>query len=132
MDLSASDLAAAGGQIPGSAEEMLAQQRAQQQQKQQKEMIMDQILESSAKDRLVRLALVKPDFVSAVEDSLISAAQNGQLRGKVTDEQLKVMLEQMSDGDVSVGGVKKSKKVVVQRRKYDMDEEEDDDDSDLL
>ena len=49
-----------------------------------RKMIIDQILESGAKERLVRLSLVKPEKCQAVEDSLIRAATSGQLKGKVS------------------------------------------------
>lgn len=43
----------------------------------------DQILESGAKDRLARLALVRKEKARSVEDTLIAAATNGKLPGKV-------------------------------------------------
>ena len=78
---------------------------------------------------LSALRLVKPDFCSAVEDTLIKAATSGQLRGLVTEAQLKTMLEQFAgEGGVGAGA---QKKVVIQRRKT-CDSDDDDDDSDLL
>ena len=44
--------------------------------------LKEQILETGAKDRLARLALVKKEKARAVEDALISAATNGKLQGK--------------------------------------------------
>lgn len=91
--------------------------------------ILEQILEPEAKQRLSRLALVKKDKARAVEDSLIRGATNGKLQGKVTDEQLKLMLEQISGGDdsnASSGGGKKG--VVIQRRKYGLEDDDDNDD----
>lgn len=46
-------------------------------------MILEQILEPAARDRLVRLGLVRPDKCKAVEDNLIKMATSGGLRGKV-------------------------------------------------
>ena len=46
-------------------------------------MILDQILEPEAKQRLSRLSIVKKEKARAVEDSLIKAATSGQLKGKV-------------------------------------------------
>jgi DNA-binding TFAR19-related protein (PDSD5 family) len=45
--------------------------------------ILEQILEPAAKDRIQRLGLVKPDKAKRIEDSLISAATSGQLKTKV-------------------------------------------------
>ena len=80
-------------------------------------------------NRLTALKLVKPDFCNAVEDTLIRAATMGQLKGLVTEETLKQMLEQFST-EGGVGNVAR-KKVTIQRRKT-CDSDEDDDDSDLL
>jgi programmed cell death protein 5 len=49
----------------------------------QRASILDQILEPGAKDRIKRLALVKPDKARAVEDSLVVAATSGKLKSKV-------------------------------------------------
>lgn len=49
----------------------------------QRRSILDQILEPAAKDRLIRLALVKPEKARVMEDHLIKAATSGQLRSKV-------------------------------------------------
>ena len=49
----------------------------------QRRSILDQILEPEAKDRLIRLALVKPEKARVMEDHLIKAATSGQLRSKV-------------------------------------------------
>jgi programmed cell death protein 5 len=46
--------------------------------------ILDQILEPAAKDRLLRLSMVKKEKASRVEASLIQAATSGKLRGKVS------------------------------------------------
>jgi programmed cell death protein 5 len=45
--------------------------------------ILEQILEPAAKDRIQRLGLVKPEKAKRIEDSLISAATSGQLKTKV-------------------------------------------------
>jgi DNA-binding TFAR19-related protein (PDSD5 family) len=51
-------------------------------------LILDQILEPGAKDRIARLALVKKEKARNVEDSLINAARSGKLAGKVQPLQL--------------------------------------------
>ena len=40
--------------------------------------------------------LTKPELVNQIELQLIQSAQAGSLRGKVTDEQLKVLLRQIA------------------------------------
>ena len=98
-------------------------------------MILDQILEPAAKERISRMAIVRKDKARAVEDSLIRGATNGQIKTKISEEQLIKMLENIggdggSEGGAGAGTGKKG--VVVQRRKYGIDDDDDDDDSDLL
>ena len=72
------------------------QQEAQAQFEAQKKQILAQILTPEARNRLGNLKLTKPDLVNAIELQLIQSAQAGSLRGKVTDEQLKVLLRQIA------------------------------------
>ncbi|MBQ3643949.1 MAG: DNA-binding protein [Candidatus Riflebacteria bacterium] len=73
------------------------QQEAQRQQfEAQKKQILGQIMTSEARDRLSNLKLTKPELVEQIELQLIQSAQAGSLRGKVTDDQLKVLLRQIA------------------------------------
>ena len=73
------------------------QQEAQRQQfEAQKKQILGQILTSEARNRLANLKLTKPELVNNIEIQLIQSAQAGSLRGKVTDEQIKVLLRQIA------------------------------------
>ncbi|KAK4117037.1 DNA-binding TFAR19-related protein [Canariomyces notabilis] len=82
--------------------------------------ILNQILEPEAADRLGRIRLVKEQRATDVENRLIMLAQTGQLRQKVTEEQLKELLNAVADN-------KEEEKIVVSRRKG-----WEDDDDDLL
>ena len=78
-----------------------AMQQAQQQEaamefEAQKRAIIAQILTQEARDRLANLRLTKPELVNNIEIQLIQSAQTGSLRGKVTDEQLKVLLRNIA------------------------------------
>ena len=69
-----------------SMQDIQAQQARQEQEQAQKEqiaLILDQIMEPNARERLERLALVKKEKVKAVEASLVNAAKTGQLKSKV-------------------------------------------------
>lgn len=73
------------------------QQQAQRQQfEAQKKQILGQILTPEARTRLGNLKLTKPELVEQIEIQLIQSAQAGSLRGKVTDDQLKVLLRQIA------------------------------------
>lgn len=65
--------------------------------------------------------MVKEDRATDIENRLIMLAQTGQLRQKVTEEQLKELLSAVSAG-------REKEKIVVSRRKG---WEDDDDDLDL-
>lgn len=78
-------------------------------------------MEPSAADRLGRIRLVKASRAEDVENRLIMLARSGQLRQKVTEEQLKDILGAVSDQ------TKEKETVKVQRRKGGWDEDDLDD-----
>lgn len=80
--------------------------------------ILNQILQPEAADRLGRIRLVKEERAAEIENRLISLAQSGQLRSKVTEEQLKELLS-------AVAEKKEEEKIVVSRRK-NWDDDDDD------
>ena len=72
------------------------QQEAQAQFEAQKKQMLAQIMTPEARNRLANLKLTKPELVNQIELQLIQSAQAGSLRGKVTDDQLKVLLRQIA------------------------------------
>ena len=78
-------------------QQLLEQQAAQQQAEMQAQLkqAMKQILTPEARGRLDNLRLTKPELVQNIEIQLLQSAQAGSLRGKVTDEQLKVLLKNL-------------------------------------
>ncbi|KAK4151911.1 putative programed cell death protein [Chaetomidium leptoderma] len=108
--------ASSGGGGGGGGQEQQAQR--QQQEDEARKSALNQILEPDAADRLGRIRLVKEQRATDIENRLIMLAQTGQLRQKVTETQLKELLNAMADN-------KEEEKIVVNRRKG---WEEDDDD----
>lgn len=106
-----------GGEGGGQQEE---QKKREQEVKQS---ILQQILEPDAADRLGRIRLVKASRADDVENRLIMLARSGQLRQKVNEEQLKQILEAVSEQQ------QEAEKITVTRRKGGWD---DDDLDDLL
>ena len=88
--------AAAQNQAQQQAMAQAQQQEAQAQFEAQKKQILGQIMTPEARQRLANLKLTKPDLVNNIEIQLIQSAQAGSLRGKVTDDQLKVLLRQIA------------------------------------
>ncbi|KAL9006693.1 MAG: hypothetical protein Q9188_000567 [Gyalolechia gomerana] len=81
------------------------------------------ILQPEAADRLGRIRLVKESRATDVENRLIILARSGQLRAKVTEEQLKELLGAVAENnerDGTSGG-----KIVVSRRKGGWDDDDD-------
>jgi programmed cell death protein 5 len=55
-----------------------------------------EILEPEARERLNTIKLTRPDFAKAVEQQLVMLAQSGRIRQRITDEQLKALLAQLT------------------------------------
>lgn len=72
----------------------------QQLQQQQMEEILKQIklhvLEPKARERLNNLKLVKPELALQLELYLAQLYQSGQIKGKITDEQMVAILRKIS------------------------------------
>jgi DNA-binding TFAR19-related protein (PDSD5 family) len=81
--------------------------------------MLNQILHPEAADRLGRIRLVKDQRATEIENRLIMLAQTGQLRQKVTEDQLKDLLNAVADNE-------KEEKIVVSRRKAWGEEDDDD------
>ena len=95
-ELQAQQAAAQQQQMQQQQMAQMQQQEAQAQFEAQKKQILGQILTSEARNRLANLKLTKPELVNQIEIQLIQSAQAGSLRGKVTDEQIKVLLRQIA------------------------------------
>lgn len=74
----------------------------------QKQAILRQILTEEARQRLANIKLVKPNLADAVELRLIQLAQQGVIRGKITDPQLKEILRKIQ-------GQKRDTKIEIRR-----------------
>ena len=74
----------------------------------QKQALLRQILTEEARQRLANVKLVKPQLAEAVELRLIQIAQQGAIKEKITDLQLKEILRKIQ-------GVKKDTKIEIRR-----------------
>jgi programmed cell death protein 5 len=70
--------------------------RRREQENAQIHLLIMQILEPEARERLNTIRLTKPDFARGIEQQLISLAQSGRLQSKITDEQFKAILQQVT------------------------------------
>ena len=83
-------------QQAGDQQGMQEELERQQKQKSQIQMLLMQVLEPDARERLNTIKLTKPEFASSVEQQLVSLAQSGRLKNKITDAQLKELLKQLA------------------------------------
>jgi len=63
------------------------------------ERLLQQILDSEARERLTRVRMSRPDLAAEVTNQLVSLAQAGRLARRVSDADLKAALQQLSTGD---------------------------------
>ncbi len=63
-----------------------------------KRMILRNVLTKEARERLGRIKLVKSDLANQLELYLVQLYQAGKIRTKLTDEQLKTILESLTSG----------------------------------
>ncbi len=90
----------------------------------QRRLMLKQLLSDPAAERVANIRLVKPEKARQVEMLVINAARAGRLRGKVSDDQLKDLLSQVSEQ------TERRTKVTISRRRSNFDEDDDDDDDD--
>ena len=83
--------------------------------------ILAQVLTPEAADRLGRIRLVKESRATDVENRLIMLARSGQLRSKVTEEQLKELLGAMTENAEKSGGGGGGRIVITRRKEWDDD-----------
>ena len=82
-------------QQAGDQQAMQEELERQQKMKSQIQMILMQVLEPDARERLNTIKLTKPEFARSVEQQLVMLAQSGRIKSKINDEQLKDILKQV-------------------------------------
>ncbi|XP_057851813.1 uncharacterized protein LOC131061995 isoform X2 [Cryptomeria japonica] len=100
------------------AEQQQAQEEQKREAEEKRQLLLSQILFSQARERLARIALVKPEKARGVEDFLLSHFRMGQITEKVSEERLISLLEQINEQ------TKKPTKVTIQRRRSVLDDDD--------
>ena len=78
----------------GPDEEAMEAQR--QQQEAQKKAVLRQHLTDDARKRLNTVKMSKPDVGERVEQQLVALAQSGRVQGKIDDEKMKQLLQELT------------------------------------
>ncbi len=84
----------------------------------QRKVIMQQLLENDARERLGTIRTVKPDKAAKLENIILMNAQNGQLQGKVNEQMLLELLDQINKQEGSEGPT-----ITFKRRAFDSDDD---------
>jgi programmed cell death protein 5 len=71
------------------------QDRQKEEFEEQKKAILRKILTNEARERLGRIKIARPDLAENIENQLIMLAQNDQLKNKINDEQLRLILSKI-------------------------------------
>ncbi|KAJ1394902.1 PDCD5-like [Sesbania bispinosa] len=66
-----------------NSEQQKAQEDAKREADERRQMMLSQILSAEARERIARIALVKPEKARGVEDVILRAAQMGQITEKM-------------------------------------------------
>eukprot|EP00262_Sarcandra_glabra_P002779 TRINITY_DN13170_c1_g1_i3.p1 TRINITY_DN13170_c1_g1~~TRINITY_DN13170_c1_g1_i3.p1 ORF type:complete len:129 (+),score=34.33 TRINITY_DN13170_c1_g1_i3:90-476(+) len=101
-----------------NTEQQKAQDDAKREAEERRQLMLSQILSSQARERIARIALVKPEKARGVEDVLLRAAQMGQVAEKVSEERLISLLEQINNQ------TSKQTKVTIQRRRSVLEDDD--------
>ena len=75
----------------------LEQQQQAQQMEEVLKTVMSQILDTKAKERMSNLKMVKPEIATQLEMYLAQLYQSGQLKERITDEQLVMILRKLTE-----------------------------------
>lgn len=78
--------------MAGEAEALAEAQRMEQ----LKKIVLKKILSREASERLARIKLVKPDIANQLEMYLVQLYESGKIKGEVSDEQIKTILDMVS------------------------------------
>mmetsp|Transcript_14084 Transcript_14084/g.17069 ORF Transcript_14084/g.17069 Transcript_14084/m.17069 type:complete len:132 (-) Transcript_14084:458-853(-) len=106
-----------GGGMP-DADQARQQQEQKEAMEEQRAAMLASVLTNSARERLHRIELVKPDKARKVEDMVLGMAQQGKIREKVSEEQLIHWLGQIAEKEPT------KSKVNIQRRRSAFDDDD--------
>ena len=109
------ELGAQEGGMPQNPDDAQAAQERAEAMQEQRGAALASLMDPKARERLARIALVKPEKAQALENMLLQAAQRGQLGGKVTEDALIGMLEKINGGS-GEGGGRGGPKIEMRRR----------------
>ncbi|KAJ7168250.1 PDCD5-related protein [Mycena crocata] len=108
--------------VPAQQQQQSAEDEAAKraQEEQMRRDVMATVLDTAARERLSRISLVSPERSTQIERILLRMVQTGQLKGRVSENQLIDLLEQMEDAQ---GKTTSRKSTIVFQRRRDPDDD---------
>mgnify|MGYP000144322916 CR=1 FL=1 len=85
-------------ELQARLQEQQRQEELRRQLEYQKRAVLQQILTPEARSRLANIRMAKPEFAEQLELQLLQLAQSGRITSKITDEQLKKILDRIVSG----------------------------------
>lgn len=85
----------------GGEEAAAQREAAQQQAEAQKKAVLRQYLSDDARKRLNTVKMSKPDFGEKVEQQVVALAQSGRIQGKIDDEKMRQILNELKPEEKS-------------------------------
>ncbi len=71
------------------------------------ERVLMQVLDSEARERLTRIRLARPDFARQVTHQLVALAQAGRLTRRLSDADLRALLQKLQPDDRDINITRK-------------------------
>eukprot|EP00039_Didymoeca_costata_P019965 m.339548 g.339548 ORF g.339548 m.339548 type:complete len:128 (+) comp18862_c0_seq1:111-494(+) len=119
MDLGDADLEQIRQQRMAQLQNQNEQEQKREQQQRAEDMkngMLASVMEQAARARLSSIALVKPEKAKMVESIILGMVQQGKIRGKIDEESLRGLLEQVAKQQEA-----KKPKITFSRRELDSD-----------
>jgi programmed cell death protein 5 len=82
--------------LQSDLQQRLQESQQREQEELQRQSLLQRLLEPKSRERLARLRLANPELAEKAENVILYLYQSGQLKGKVTDDQLKLLLEKLA------------------------------------
>ncbi|XP_076470920.1 programmed cell death protein 5-like [Babylonia areolata] len=108
------------GDFRGNPQAAQEQQEKARQEQEFKETLLSQCLDQPARARLANIKAAKPEKAAMVENVIVRMAQTGQLAGKMNEQSLKGLLENISER------TQKKTTVKFDRRRANLDDSDED------
>ncbi|KAJ1860605.1 hypothetical protein H4R99_004517 [Coemansia sp. RSA 1722] len=121
----AAEIQSQQGEFGANPQDDSAENAAKREQENARNNMLTQLLDNSARERLGRIAIVNAGKARSVEDLIIRMGQVGQLKKRITEDDLKELLEEINKQHSA------ETKIVVNRKSYGYSDDEEEEEYDF-